>query len=76
MIQELSIYIDFHNRPFTIDISDYQTPIHAIYVCSDENDIKHSLPLALDYYKKLYVKFLNSKKNEQTSKNGKQPTKR
>lgn len=76
MIQELYIYIDFHNRPFTIDISDYVTPIHAIYVCSDENDIKQSLPLALDYYKKLYVKFLKQKNNEQISKNGRQSAKR
>lgn len=73
MIQELFVYIDFHNRPFTIDISDYQTPIHAIYVCGNENDIKQSLPLALDYYKKLYSNYLKNKQNEQISKNGKQP---
>lgn len=54
MIKELNIYIDFHNKPFTIDISDFQTDIHAIYVCSNETDIRDSLPLALDYYKKLY----------------------
>lgn len=67
MVQELSIYIDFHCQPFTIDISDYVTGIHAIYICNSENDIKSSLPLAIDYYKQLYYKYLNDKKNGKTN---------
>lgn len=70
MIKELNIYIDFHKQPFTIDISDFETGIHAIYVCSNENDIRSSLPLALDYYKKLHNNYKQNIINHFT--NGKQ----
>lgn len=75
MVQELSIYIDFHTRPFAIEISDFETPVHAIFICNDITDLKSALPLSLDYYKKLYNKYLIDKKNgKQNSKTYKQQT--
>lgn len=73
MIQEINIYIDLHNLPWTIEVSDFQTSVKAIYIC-ENTDLKTCVPNAIDYYKQLYYKHLNSKKNEQISKNGKQPT--
>lgn len=72
MIQEINIYIDLHNLPWTIEVSDFQTSVKAVYIC-ENTDLKLCVSNALDYYKQLYNKYLNLKKNgtEQQNKSSK-----
>lgn len=62
MIQEINIFIDLHELPWVVEVSDFQTSVKAVYIC-ENTDLKLCVSNALDYYKKLYNQYLNDKKN-------------